>query len=166
MRQIEATIDSKLTSFMECLKNQTIATTDTTQLVDTFRKAREAVMTDVNGSLLSHHGEYEEIANSTLEMPQNQPTTSTVLCRPEQRNLILETTNLETCCGKIHSAEKREVKEKKTDATLKYFNRLAGKSSKAAKTEHKTAILELMNKGTLKELKLLPTIGLKTNIKS
>lgn len=84
MRQIEKTIDLKLTSFMETLKNQTIAQpTDITQFHETIKRA---VMADVGNN---------EMMNSTFEVNDDEPATSTVLRKPATRK-ILEQTTLET----------------------------------------------------------------------
>ena len=206
MRQIQKTIDNKLNSFMETLKDQTIGqSVDISQFHETMKKA---VMKDVGGGEL----------NSTFDLPDD-PTT--VMRKPERR-LNLGKTSLETTCiesqlptnrcldtsefdenslfnftaplpvkrsnrrvtSVVNDAAPsrrscrisllREIRESKNSTKRKslekqkpvktplpsFLDRLS--SRKFSKIEHQKEILDLLNTGTMNQLKLLPKVGLKT----
>lgn len=66
-----------------------------------------------------------------------------------------------------HFILKPAIKQNQSKSRVKnevasYFNEKALSIRKITKSDHRQAILEIINKGTLKELKLLPVVGLKT----
>jgi DNA uptake protein ComE-like DNA-binding protein len=211
MRQIEQTIDLKLNSFMDTLKNQTVGQpTDIAQFHETIRRA---VMKDVGGT---------SEMNSTFDFPEH-PTTSTVMRKPAERRLNLETTATESTNFLPASRTSRRLnttdlednspfnftaplpvkkpnrrltsvrdeaptrrstrismlqeirdnknpvkrkslekpKEKKEKTVLPSFLDRSS-TRKISKSNHKKEVLDLLNTGTMNQLKLLPRVGLKT----
>lgn len=85
---------------------------------------------------------------------------------PTRRSMRIETiaVNRQSLTNKIHLTTTKVTKTSKKNPLTDYFiNGPARKVGiKDARKQHKDSILKLLNKGTLKELQILPLIGLKT----
>jgi DNA uptake protein ComE-like DNA-binding protein len=205
MRQIEATIDKKITSFMNSFINQTATSADVTMQLRC--DAREAVM---NGMKEIRDAVDDTSVNSTFEVPacstvvkrdfptvedetKSMPPPAALTAMRTNRRLmtqdfhspikVFEATNQTVIPAPPRRSSRISIMqnirmtkgpvvtqtEKKSRKTMirnkivdSYFNKSSSSIKNVTKKDHKAAIMDMMNTGSVKELQLLPTIGPKT----
>lgn len=219
IRQIEATIDKKLTTFMTSFINQTTSGTVNENMADNLRNnIKDAVVSGIKEIRDLSGVEDSSILNSTfMEAPENA-VSSTVLRQPvpsiqidnvtmpapakRTNRRLLTTEFVENGASPLRPSNPQEtstqnltvipaprrsvrisimqdirktkenvmpaIKSKARKTKIKnqimatYLNKSTTNHQQVSKEEHKDAVMDMINTGSVKELQMLPTIGSKT----
>jgi DNA uptake protein ComE-like DNA-binding protein len=205
IRQIEATIDQKLTSFMTTFINQTTTSSvNAENIADNLRNnIKDAVVSGIKEIRDLSGLEDSDLNLSIVEVPENA-FSSTVLRKPvpstqinnktmpaKRTNRRLMTVDLadeissqnltvipaprrsvristmhdirktkENVMPAIKSQARKTIVKNQIMAT--YLNKSSTSLPKVSKKDHKDAVMDIINTGSVKELKMLPTVGAKT----
>lgn len=208
IRQIEATIDKKLTSFMNSFLSQTTTGASNEKIAENLRNdIKDAVVSGINEMQnLSEIDDSSENNTTFIEVPENA-VSSTVIRKPnipdiqindqplpapaKRTNRRLMTIDLMEHAPKntqnqlsprrsvrismmqdirktkenlmpaiVSKARKTNIKNKTMAA---YWNdSTSSGKQKVSKKDHKVAVMDMINTGSIKELQMLPSIGPKT----